>query len=313
LINQSKGFPAMAIASTTDESDPRLAHRYELWDEMSPEYRAAAARIASFQSLAELIGVMPFAEWVPRAPDYARKQMLTAKIQDEVGHGHVTSRVAEDLGVPREQILTDFVAGRTKLLNIFHYGFDTWEEIGPAALLMNSSAIVQFQTLDRGTYLPYARALRKIEKEESFHYHHALDHTHQTLTYGNDRQKHLVQEAFDTWVPRVLAYFGPSDTDTVADNTMYKFGLKVASNDELRQAWLTKIIPVFRKLGVHVDDAVVCWDADADVWRYPAPDWVAIKRILTEGGPRYAEWRAKIASSLERNAVYRDVSLGRAA
>lgn len=294
-------------------TDPRLARRYELWDELSDEYRAAAARIASFQALAELIGVLPFTEWVGRAPDYARKQMLTAKIQDEVGHAHVTSRVAEDLGVPRESILADFAAGRAKVLNVFHYGFETWEEIGPGALLMNSAAIVQFQALDQGTYLPYARALRKIEKEESFHYHHALDHTHQTLTCGTARQKQLVQDGFETWLPRLLAYFGPPDTDTIAENPMYRFGLKVESNDNLRQAWLTKIIPVFRKLGVQIDESLASWDPDAEVWTYQVPDWAETKRILKEGGPRLADWRAKVADSLERNALYRDVALGRTA
>jgi ring-1,2-phenylacetyl-CoA epoxidase subunit PaaA len=303
----------MAGTTPTVEADPRLARRYELWDDVPDGYRAAAARIASFQCLAELVGVLPFAEWVPRAPDYSRKQMLIAKVQDEVGHGQVTARVAEDLGISREQILVDFVQGRTKLLNIFHYGFDTWEEIGPAALLMNSSAIVQFQALDRGTYLPYARALRKIEKEESFHYHHALDHTHQTLTLGNSRQKQLVQDAFDTWLPRLLAYFGPSDSATCAQNPMYLFGLKVESNDNLRQAWLSKIVPVFRKLGVHVDPGLVSWDEEAGVWNYQAPDWGEIKLVLSNGGPRYEDWRSKVADSLERNGVYRDVALERSA
>ena len=303
----------MTAARSAEAVDPRLARRYELWDDMSAAYRAAASRIASFQALAELVGVLPFAEWVPRVPDYARKQMLIAKIQDEVGHGQVTSRVAEDLGVAREQILNDFAEGRTKLLNIFHYGFDTWEEVGPAALLMNSAAIVQFQSLHQGTYLPYARALRKIEKEESFHYHHALDHTHQTMTYGTARQRQLVQDAFDIWLPRLLAYYGPPDAGTVAGNEMYQFGLKVTANDDLRQAWLTKIIPVFSKLGVHVDQSLVRWDDGAQTWRYQAPDWAEVKRILTDGGPRYADWQEKVAKSLERNAIYRDVLLGGAA
>lgn len=309
MANEADSHRARAAGAP----DPRLARRYELWDDMPAGYRAAAARIASFQALAELIGVLPFAEWLPRAPDYTRKQMLTAKIQDEVGHGQVTSRVAEDLGVPREQILADFAAGKTKLLNVFHYGFETWEEIGPAALLMNSSAIVQFQALDRGTYLPYARALRKIEKEESFHYHHALDMTHQTLTLGTARQRRLVQDAFDTWLPRLLAYFGPPDSATCADNPLYKFGLKVESNDYLRQAWLTRIIPVFRKLGVYIDPSLVSWDSGARCWIYPAPDWAQVKFMLANGGPRYADWRTKIARSLERNGTYRDVILDQAA
>jgi ring-1,2-phenylacetyl-CoA epoxidase subunit PaaA len=293
--------------------DSRLARKFELWDELPDGYRVAAARISSFQALAEVVGVLPFAEWIDRAPDYARKQMLIAKVQDEVGHGQVTSRVAEDLGVPREQILTDFVEGRTKLLNVFHYGFDTWEELGPAALLMNSAAIVQFQQLEKGTYLPYARALRKIQKEESFHYHHAMDHTHQTMVRGTAAQRRLVQDAFETWLPRILAYFGPPDGDTHRDSALYRFGLKVASNDAIRQEWLAKIIPVFEKLGVRVDPALTHFDEESGTWWYAAPDWAEVKTMLRDGGPRYEQWRSQIADSLERNAVYRNVSLLRSA
>jgi ring-1,2-phenylacetyl-CoA epoxidase subunit PaaA len=296
----------------TDE-DERLARKYELWEELPEGYREAAARIASFQALAELVGVLPFAEWVDRAPDYQRKQMLVAKVQDEVGHGHVTARVAEDLGVGREQILVDFAEGRTKLLNIFHYGFESWEELGPAALLMNSSAIVQFQALDQGTYLPYARALRKIEKEESFHYHHAIDLTHQTMVRGSLAQRQRAQEAFELWLPRLLAYFGPPDSDTYQQNPMYRFGLKVKSNDTLRQEWLTKIVPVFQELGIFVDPALARFDEDRQAWDYASPDWVETKRIIKEGGPRYGDWRSKIQLSLERNGAYRDAALARAA
>lgn len=305
----------MTLTATheADESEMRLARKYELWSEMPEGYREAAARIASFQTLAELVGVLPFAEWIDRAPDFTRKQMLVAKVQDEVGHGHVMARVGEDLGVPREQILQDFADGRTKLLNIFHFGFEEWEELGPAALLMNSSAIVQFQALHHGTYLPYARALRKIEKEESFHYHHALDMTHQTMVAGSQAQQERAQQAFETWLPRLLAYFGPPDTDTYRKNPLYRFGIKVRSNDELRQQWLAKIIPVFQELGIHVDPELARFDEERGEWIYSAPDWVETKRIINEGGPRYEDWRSHIAGSLERNAAYRDVALDGAA
>lgn len=287
----------------------RLARKYERWDDMSDEYRAAAAKVAAFQSLAELIGVLPFADWVDRVPDFVRKQMLVAKVQDEVGHGHVMARVAEDLGHSRERILEDFTTGRTKLLNIFHYEFETWEEVGPAGLLMNSAAIVQFQSLDQGTYLPYARALKKIEKEEGFHYHHALDLTHQVLAEGTPEQRELVQRAFEMWFPRLLAYFGPPDTETYRENTGYRFGLKVDCNDELRQRWIAKMVPVFTDLGVHVDPALASYDVEAGRWDYAEVDWQATKRLIEEGGPVYQRWVRHVSSSLERNARYRDAAL----
>lgn len=299
------------MTTVRDETDvdDRLAVRYERWDEMTDEYRGLAARVASFQALAELVGVLPFTDWIRRAPDFVRKQMLVAKIQDEVGHGHVMARVAEDLGIPREKILRDFVDGKTKLLNIFHYDFETWEEIGPAALLMNSSAIVQFQSLDRGTYLPYARALKKIEKEEGFHYHHALDLTHQVLREGNAVQRARVQTAFDTWFPRLIAYFGPPDSDTFERNPGYRAGIKVDSNDALRQRWIAKIVPVFQELGVHVDESLASFDVEANEWIYASPDWNEVKAMLTHGGPTYQRWVTTIAGSLERNERYRRAAL----
>lgn len=295
-------------ASDSQPPDPeRLEVRYELWDELPEGYRESAARIASFQALAEIVGVLPFAEWLDKVPDFTRKQMLTAKVQDEVGHGHVMARVAEDLGTPREEIIEGFISGRTKLLNIFHYGFETWEEIGPGALLMNSAAIVQFQALDQGTYIPYARALRKIEREEGFHYHHAIDLTHETMTYGNQKQRQLAQNAVETWLPRLLAYFGPSDKDKFKDNIMYRFGLKVESNDVLRQRWLSKIVPVVQELGLHVPRELAFYDKESLSWEYASPDWDSVKRTITDGGPRYEDWRSKVADSYQRNSTFRNL------
>lgn len=291
------------------EDNARLSTKYELWSEMPDGYREGIARVAAFQGLAEVVGVLPFADWMSRVPDFARKQMFIAKIQDEVGHGHITARVAEDLGIPRERILTDFVEGRTKLLNIFHFGFDSWEEIGIAALLMNSSAIVQFQSLDKGTYMPYVRALKKIEKEEGFHYHHALDLTHQVMTEGTNVQRARVQQAFETWFPRLIGYFGPPDSAVYKSNPLYKWGIKVDSNDDIRQRWIAKIVPVVKSLGVHVDESVAKYDENSKSWSYSGVDWVEIKRLINEGGPEYRTLVDSIARSLESNKRYRRAAL----
>jgi ring-1,2-phenylacetyl-CoA epoxidase subunit PaaA len=304
------GVVAVEDNVSATSHDPRLARRVERWDDLSDEYRGAAARIAAFQALAELVGVLPFAEWLGRVPDYVRKQMFLAKIQDEVGHGHVMVRVAEDLGISRERILGDFVDGRTKLLNVFHYGFESWEEIGPATLLMNSAAIIQFQSLHHGTYLPYARALKKIEREEGFHYHHALDFTHEILTEGGKRGRQIVEGAFRTWFSRMLAYFGPPDTPTYQDSAAYRFGLKVDSNDVLRQRWLAKIIPVFVGLGVEIPPELVRHNAEQDIWEYATVDFDAVRQLVSNGGPRYHDWLDAINDSLERNRPYRLATLG---
>ncbi|WP_219413764.1 Phenylacetic acid catabolic protein [Pseudonocardia nigra] len=293
--------------------DGRLDRKFEAWSEMTGEYRAGVRTLTEYQVVQELVGLLPYADWLDRAPDVGRKQMLIAKIQDEVGHGHIVARVAEDLGGDRDQILTDFVEGKAKLVNAFHYRFETWEEFGPAALLGNSTALVQFQSLKHGTYLPYARALKKIEREESFHYHHALDLTHEMMTSGNEQQRTLVQEAFEKWFPRMLAVFGPDDSEKIRNNPLYQMGLKVASNHELRQRWVAKMVPVFQSLGVRVDPALASYDSDTDRWNYAMPDWKEVANLVRNGGPAYHLWVEKIRRSLARNSVYRDVALSQAA
>lgn len=285
--------------------DPRLARRYERWDDLDASYAALACKMASFQVLAELVGVLQYAEWLPRVPDYRRKQMLTAKLQDEVGHGHVTARVAEDLGADRQQILEAWLAGETKLLNIFHYDFESWEELGVAALIVNSAAIVQFQSLDKGTYLPYARALKKIEKEEAFHYHHALDLTHELLNEGTPAQRDRVHEAFHRWVGRTVVYFGPPDSQRVADNPSYQVGLKVEPNDVLRQRYLDRMVPVWEDLGLSCRELVR--RSEDSTWDLSplAIDWEAERRMLDQGGPAYERWKDQIRTSLDRNGRFR--------
>ena len=285
----------------------RLSARYERDEVPGDAYAAAAAKIAAFQCGAELIGVLPFAEWIDRAPDYARQQMLIAKVQDEVGHGHVMARVAEDLGTTRDSILDDYIEGRSSVLNIFHYGFESWEELGPGALLMNSAAIVQFQSLKHGTYLPYARGLEKIEKEESFHYHHALDLTHELLSAGGE-QRQAVVAGFETWFPRVLAYFGPGDSDSFSANPMFQMGLKVDSNDDIRQRWLSKVIPALKAVGMPVDPGLVRFDAEADRWVHIDVAWDNVKSMLANGGPRLDDWLTKLTRWRTTNALYRDVA-----
>src|SRR5207249_2035332 len=131
-----------------------------------------------------------------------------------------------------------------------------------------------------GTYVPYSRALKKIQKEEGFHYHHAQDLTHQIMTEGTAEQRRRAQESFETWFPRLVAYFGPPDSDKIQNNTGYRFGLKVDSNDALRQRWIAKIIPVCQELGIHVPPDLVRYDEEAEEWVYAPVDWAEVKRVI---------------------------------
>jgi ring-1,2-phenylacetyl-CoA epoxidase subunit PaaA len=284
---------------------------YELSDSMPAEVRALARRFTVVHALNEFVGALPYSEWVDRAPSHARKQMLMAKVQDEVGHGHVTARLAEDLGVPRERVLLDYVEGKSKVHNIFHYDFASWEEFGPGLLLQNSAAIVQFQSLMHGVYLPYGRALRRIEREESFHYQHAQDMIHEVMLRGDADQRRTAQRSFETWLPRVLAYFGPRDGDTIGENRAWQLGMKPDSNDVQRQRWLTRIIPVFVRLGIDVDPALARQD-ESGTWTYAMPDWSQVRAVINNGGPASEKRLAWVRGVLDRNARYRR-AMGRTA
>jgi ring-1,2-phenylacetyl-CoA epoxidase subunit PaaA len=283
-----------------------ITRKYELHDDLPELVRHGAQRFAAGQALNELIGSLIYVPWVTRAPSYARKQMLIAKVQDEIGHGHMSSRVAADLGKSWVDILVDYLEGRSFLHNVFHYEFESWEEFGAGGLLMNSAAIAQFRSLIPGVYLPYSRALRRVAREESFHYQHSVDIVWEIGEFGTIAQRRRAQRAFETWLPRVLAFIGPPDTETIYDNPMWQVGLKPFGNDEVRQQWLGRIIPVFRKLGLEVDPDLVR-EAPSGQWIYAQPDWDETKRVVRNGGPASAARMDHARAVLERNADYRRV------
>jgi ring-1,2-phenylacetyl-CoA epoxidase subunit PaaA len=256
-------------------------------DPMPDGYRQSIGRVVSFQVLAEIVGATLFTAWLDKVPSLERKLILTAKCQDELGHAQVLARVAEDLGFDRRETVEDYLQGRAKLLNIFHYHVETWPEVAAASLLQNSSAIVQFQSLVRGSYHPYVRALRKIMREESFHYHQALDLATTLMRDGNDWARSELQRGVDKWFPLLLAYFGPPDSHRPDQQNLH-WRIKVDFNDELRQRWVDKIVPVVRGLGLEVSDPRLR-QLDDGSWEFTMPDWDEVKRVIQGGGPASAE------------------------
>ena len=155
----------------------------------------------------ELMGVLPEREWILRAPTLQRKLALTAKVQDEVGHAQLIYRVVEDLGKPREQCLADLVAGKSKFHNVFHYPTKTWGDVGVIAWLVDAAAIISQKALLKCSYAPYARIMKKICWEESFHILHGRD-VILTLVTGTPEQFELVQEALDRWWGPLMQFHG---------------------------------------------------------------------------------------------------------
>ncbi|MBE3555845.1 MAG: 1,2-phenylacetyl-CoA epoxidase subunit A [Firmicutes bacterium] len=267
--------------------------KVDAMDEMPDEYRQALLKTISFQALAEVVGAQVFAEWLPKAPTFLRKMIYTAKIQDEIGHGHVLMRVCEDLGKSRYEIMEDYFSGRLKLLSVFHYRIEDWLHFPVVSLISNTAAITQFDSLDHGSYLPYDRALKKISKEESFHYHQALDLSRTILRFGTDEERKRLNEGLNIWWPRVLGYFGPSDDSYYRETRSYKYHIKVDSNDTIRQRWIDRIVSVLKRLGLTVDDPLLRKDEQTGRWSYTPPDWEEWKNVSNGHGPFSEYWLQK--------------------
>ncbi|GAC1420632.1 MAG: 1,2-phenylacetyl-CoA epoxidase subunit A [Candidatus Velthaea sp.] len=280
----------------------------ELGDAMPDTYREQVTRIMGFQCLAEIVGGLMFAEWIPRTPSLLRKMMLTAKIQDEMGHAYYLLRTCEELGLSRDRIIEDYLSGTSKVLNVFHYKIDTWHEWPICALLQNSAALVQFKSLVKTSFAPYQRALKRILKEESFHYHNALDLA-RVLSEQPD-QRALVQAGLDKWWLPVLAYFGPPDKESEHNARNLRWRLKVDSNDALRQAWLRQMVPVIRELGLVIPDSALAFDEASGRWSYTEPDWVETRAIIKGSRPETEKWRALLERNYRASAWTRPGDFG---
>jgi ring-1,2-phenylacetyl-CoA epoxidase subunit PaaA len=255
----------------------------ETGDPMPDAYRKALIKFIEMHGNSEIMGVLPEREWILRAPTLQRKLALTAKVQDEVGHSQLIYRVVEDLGKPREQCLEDLVEGRTKFHNVFHYPTKTWGDVGVIAWLVDAAAIISQKALLKCSYAPYARIMKKICWEESFHILHGRDVV-LTMMNGTGEQRELVQEAVTRWWRPLMQFHGnPTPAD---DDPMYQWRIKSQGNDEARQQFLDGYVPQIWELGLTVPDPNLRKDDETGRWYFTEPDWDELKRVVTGHGPR---------------------------
>ena len=240
----------------------------ETGDWMPDEYRARLIKFIEMHGNSELMGVLPERDWILRAPTLQRKLALTAKIQDEVGHAQLIYRVVEDLGKPRSACLDDLVSGKSKFHNVFHYPTKTWGDVGVIAWLVDAAAIVSQKALLKCSYAPYARIMKKICWEESFHILHGRD-VILTLVTGTEEQFGLVQEALDRWWEPLMQFHGnpiPAEEDP-----MYVWRIKSQGNEEARQQFLEGYVPQIRELGLTIPDPALRKDEETGRGSTPSP------------------------------------------
>jgi ring-1,2-phenylacetyl-CoA epoxidase subunit PaaA len=279
-------------------------------DWMPDEYRARLRKFIEMHGNSELMGVLPEREWILRAPTLQRKLALTAKVQDEVGHAQLIYRVVEDLGKPREQCLDDLISGKSKFHNVFHYPTKTWGDVGVIAWLVDAAAIISQKALLKCSYAPYARIMKKICWEESFHILHGRDVV-LTLMNGTDEQRELVQEAVTRWWGPLMQFHG--NPIPPEDDPMFVWRIKSQGNDAARQQFLDGYVPQIWELGLTVPDPELRKDEETGRWHYAEPDWDELKHVVTGHGPRTAERLDLRRMARENSAWVRHVVLAEAA
>jgi ring-1,2-phenylacetyl-CoA epoxidase subunit PaaA len=280
-------------------------------DWMPERYRNTLIRQISQHAHSEIVGMLPEGNWITRAPTLLRKSILIAKVQDEGGHGAYLYSAAETLGVSRDQLIEQLLSGKAKYSSIFNYPTPTWADIGAIGWLVDGAAIMNQIPLCRCSYGPYARAMVRICREESFHQRQGYDLMLQ-LSRGHVSQKHMAQEALNRWWWPALMMFGPPDTESMHSTDSQRWKIKRFSNDELRQKFVDFTVPQARFLGLTLPDPLLRWNEAAGRHDFGAIDWSEFNRVLKGNGPCNAERLAARRTAHEEGAWVREAAMAHA-
>jgi ring-1,2-phenylacetyl-CoA epoxidase subunit PaaA len=276
-----------AVIAADQKIEPR--------DWMPDAYRKTLIRQIAQHAHSEIIGMQPEGNWISRAPTLKRKAILLAKVQDEAGHGLYLYAAAETLGVSREELVGMLLDGRQKYSSIFNYPTLSWADIGAIGWLVDGAAIVNQVPLCRCSYGPYARAMIRICKEESFHQRQGYEILH-TLSHGTPEQKAMAQEAVNRWWYPSLAMFGPPDSTSATPASRQSFqathseqsmawGIKRFSNDDLRQRFVDMCVGQAEVLDLSLPDSQLRYDAETGHWHHTRPDFDELMQVIKGDGP----------------------------
>jgi ring-1,2-phenylacetyl-CoA epoxidase subunit PaaA len=280
-------------------------------DWMPDAYRKTLIRQISQHAHSEIVGMLPEGNWITRAPSLKRKLALLAKVQDEAGHGLYLYSATETLGISRDELLEQLHTGKAKYSSIFNYPTLSWADIGAIGWLVDGAAIMNQVALCRTSYGPYARAMVRICKEESFHQRQGYDIL-LTMCQGSESQKAMVQDAVNRWWWPSLMMFGPSDHDSPHSAQSLKWKIKRLSNDELRQRFVDQSVPQAEILGIQLPDPKLAWNESRGHYDFAEIDWEEFWRVVGGDGPCNRERLEARVKAHEAGAWVRDAAMAHA-
>ena len=277
-------------------------------DWMPDAYRQSLIRQISQHAHSEIVGQLPEGNWITRAPSLRRKAILLAKVQDEAGHGLYLYCAAETLGISREQLLEQLHSGKAKYSSIFNYPTLTWADIGAIGWLVDSAAIINQIPLCRCSYGPYARAMVRICKEESFHIRQGFELL-MMLCQGTVEQKAMAQDAVNRWWWPSLMMFGPSDANSTHSAQSMQWKIKRNSNDELRQKFVDQSVPQAEYLGLTLPDPDLKWNEARGQYDFGEINWDEFYQVIAGNGPCNQERLSARIRAHEDGAWVREAAL----
>ncbi len=260
------------------------AMKIEPSDWMPEAYRKTLVRQISQHAHSEIVGMLPEGNWITRAPSLHRKLILLAKVQDEAGHGLYLYSAGETLGTPRDEMVAALHSGKAKYSSIFNYPTLAWADVGAIGWLVDGAAIINQIPLTRCSYGPYARAMVRICKEESFHQRQGFE-IMWTLAHGTTAQHAMAQDALDRWWWPSVMMFGPPDSESTHNEQSQRWRIKLFTNDELRRKFIDQTVPQSEKLGLRIPDPQLRWNERTQHYEIGPIDWEEFYRVIKGDGP----------------------------
>ena len=277
-------------------------------DWMPEKYRRNLIRQISQHAHSEVVGQLPEGNWITRAPTLRRKAILLAKVQDEAGHGLYLYSAAETLGISREELIDQLLTGKAKYASIFNYPTLGWADVGVIGWLVDGAAIVNQISLTRTSYGPYARAMVRICKEESFHQRQGYE-IMMALCNGSPEQKAMAQDALERWWWPVLMMFGPHDAESAHSQQSMQWKIKRQGNDELRRKFVDQTVLQAQHIGLRIPDRDLKWNEETGHYDFGEIDWDEFTRVLAGDGPCNRERMAARRKAHEDGRWVREAAL----